>query len=101
MFRSLFGHLNPVLQPHIQHNAVLSDESGFQYAATEFALKVPYLFMVKCCCAQPPCILKVYILESAAYYMAGLLDEHLPVVLDIENALIHVSANASAKKFPI
>ncbi|VDO67179.1 unnamed protein product [Heligmosomoides polygyrus] len=72
LFRSLFGHLNPVLQPHIQHNAVLSDESGFQYAATEFALKV-------------------YILESAAYYMAGLLDEHLPVVLDIENALIHLT----------
>ncbi|VDL78877.1 unnamed protein product [Nippostrongylus brasiliensis] len=50
-------------------NAMLSDDSGIQYSATEFALKV-------------------YVLESVSYYLAGLLDENLPVVLDIENTLI-------------
>ncbi|EYB97690.1 hypothetical protein Y032_0138g2059 [Ancylostoma ceylanicum] len=51
-------------------NALVSDESIIQYTTTDFALKL-------------------YILESASYYLAGLLDERLPVVLDIENALIH------------
>ncbi|CAJ0601209.1 unnamed protein product [Cylicocyclus nassatus] len=53
-----------------RENAVVSDESLMQYTTTQFALKL-------------------YILESASYYLAGLLDERLPVVLDIENALIH------------
>ncbi|PIO66305.1 hypothetical protein TELCIR_11984 [Teladorsagia circumcincta] len=53
-----------------KENALLSDEPGLQYSTTEFALKV-------------------YVLESASYYLAGLLDERIPVVLDIENALIH------------
>ncbi|KAK5982932.1 hypothetical protein GCK32_016752, partial [Trichostrongylus colubriformis] len=55
-----------------RENDLLSNDPGLQYTTTEFALKV-------------------YALESASYYLAGLLDERLPVVLDIENALIHVS----------
>ncbi|KAK5981042.1 Acyl CoA DeHydrogenase [Trichostrongylus colubriformis] len=53
-----------------RENDLLSNDPGLQYTTTEFALKV-------------------YALESASYYLAGLLDERLPVVLDIENALIH------------
>ncbi|KHJ80751.1 hypothetical protein OESDEN_19570, partial [Oesophagostomum dentatum] len=62
-----------------EENALLSDESLVQYTATEFALKL-------------------YVLESAAYYLAGLLDERLPVVLDIENALIHVETHKRCAK---
>lgn len=35
--------------------------------------------------------LKLYTLESSVYYISGLLDEGIPVVLDVENALILVS----------
>ncbi|KAK6750543.1 hypothetical protein RB195_002487 [Necator americanus] len=53
-----------------KENALLSDEPSIQQTTTEFSLKL-------------------YVLESASYYLAGLLDERIPVVLDIENALIH------------
>ncbi|XGW27606.1 hypothetical protein V3C99_007870 [Haemonchus contortus] len=53
-----------------QENALLSDDPNLQQSTTEFALKV-------------------YALESASYYLSGLLDEGVPVVLDIENALLH------------
>uniref|UniRef100_A0A158PC15 Glycerol-3-phosphate dehydrogenase [NAD(+)] n=1 Tax=Angiostrongylus cantonensis TaxID=6313 RepID=A0A158PC15_ANGCA len=56
--------------PSRKENAMVSDETSSQYITTEFALKV-------------------YALESASYYLAGLLDERMPVVVDIENALVH------------
>ncbi|GMR50148.1 hypothetical protein PMAYCL1PPCAC_20343 [Pristionchus mayeri] len=33
--------------------------------------------------------LQLYALESAVYYLAGLLDEKLPIVVDVESALLH------------
>ncbi|KAF8373638.1 acdh-13 [Pristionchus pacificus] len=33
--------------------------------------------------------LQLYALESVCYYLAGLLDEKLPVVVDVESALLH------------
>ncbi|GMS97130.1 hypothetical protein PENTCL1PPCAC_19305 [Pristionchus entomophagus] len=33
--------------------------------------------------------LQLYALESVVYYLAGLLDEKLPVVVDVESALLH------------
>ncbi|KAJ1373825.1 hypothetical protein KIN20_036347 [Parelaphostrongylus tenuis] len=53
-----------------KENAMMSDETSSLHIATEFALKI-------------------YALESTSYYLAGLLDERMPIVLDIENALIH------------
>ncbi|KAK6055812.1 hypothetical protein COOONC_06681, partial [Cooperia oncophora] len=69
LINELAAHCNKTPSAR-KENALLSDEPGLQYSTTKFALKV-------------------YVLESASYYLAGLLDERIPVVLDIENALIH------------
>ncbi|KJH44005.1 hypothetical protein DICVIV_09961 [Dictyocaulus viviparus] len=53
-----------------KNNIMMSNENASQYATTEFALKL-------------------YVLESTSYYLAGMLDEKMPITLDIENALIH------------
>lgn len=36
--------------------------------------------------------LRLYSLESALYYVSGLLDEGVPSILDVENALLLVSS---------
>ncbi|VDO44314.1 unnamed protein product, partial [Haemonchus placei] len=64
-----------------------------QQSTTEFALKVQSLNFYSILHLMTICgselTVQVYALESASYYLSGLLDEGLPVVLDIENALLH------------
>ncbi|CAO4375246.1 unnamed protein product [Caenorhabditis nigoni] len=51
------------------HRGTLADDSRSQRLVTDLALKV-------------------YALESALYYLAGLIDEGLSIVVDIENSLL-------------